>query len=215
MYASEIYNAYLGTSRRAKNLPWRARKDFNNFENTPDGILCKKLELFFKKFPQVSPYEFFKAPYEIYTDESNFPLSFYVTQKAIAVYTTLQKQKKEESPDTENQITNIKDSLKHIALTCYRSKITLEQYCNTKSGYMFQPFVEYANKKINIYVLLKLPFFETQLNSLSLQDRELYLKDGYNNLAKYKNRLNTSTRAKFLIEEGIRIIKNTIDKTKN
>lgn len=214
MTVPEIYNAYLGTSRRAKNLPWRARKDFDNFENTADGILCKKLELFFKKFPQISPYEFFKAPYEIYKDESNFPLNFYVTQKAIGVYTLLQKQKKEESPDTESQITSIKESLKHIALTCYERKITLEQYCNTKSGYMFQPFLEFTNKKINIYVLLKLPFFETQLNSLSLQDRELYLKDSYNNLVKYKNRLNTSTRAKFLIEQGIKLIKNTIDKTK-
>ena len=47
MTVPEIYNAYLGASRRAKNLPWRARKDFDNFENTADGILCKKLELFF------------------------------------------------------------------------------------------------------------------------------------------------------------------------
>jgi len=215
MTVPEIYNAYLGTSRRAKNLPWRARKDFNGFENTPDGILCKKLELFFKKFPQISPYEFFKAPYEIYPDETSFPLNFYVTQKAIAVYTVLQKQKKEESPDTENQITNIKESLKYIALTCYERKITLEQYCNTKTGYTFQPFVDYANKKINIYVLLKLPFFETQLNSLNLQDRELYLKDGYDNITKYRMRLNTSTRAKLLIDEGLKIIKTTIDKTKN
>lgn len=210
MNVPEIYNAYLGTSRRAKNLPWRARKDFDGFESTPDGIICKRLELFFKKFPQISPYDFFKAPYEIYPDESSFPLNFYTTQKAIAVYTAVLKQRKEESPDTENQINSIKESLKYIAITCYERNITLEQYCNTKAGYTSQPFIDYANKKLNIYVLIKLPFFESQLNSLSLQDRELYLKDGFDNITKYKMRLNTSTRAKLLIDEGLRIIKTKL-----
>lgn len=220
MNVPEIYNAYLGTSRRAMNQPWKARKNFDDFEKTPDGIICRKLEMFFKKFPQISPYEFFKAPYEVYNDGSTFPLNFYTTQKAIAVYTALQKQKQEESPDTENQIKNIKESLKHIAKRCFEQKITLEQYSSTKSGYSYAPdsFVDFAEKRINIYVLIKLPFFDAQLNSLNLQDKELYLKETFNNIAKYKMRLNVSTRAKTLIDEGLRIISNTtnnIDKTKN
>lgn len=209
MNVPEIYNAYLGTSRRALNQPWRPRKDFDGFDKTPDGIICRKLELFFKKFPQISPQEFFKAPYEVYRDESHFPLNFYTTQKAIAVYTALKKQKQEESPDTDNQLKNIKESLKFIATQCFECKITLEQYCNTKTGYISQPFVDYAERRINIYVLIKLPFFDLQLNSLNLQDRELYLKDTHNNIAKYKMRLNVSTRAKNLIDEGLRIISNT------
>lgn len=220
MNVPEIYNAYLGTSRRAMNQPWKARKNFDDFEKTPDGIICRKLELFFKKFPQISPYEFFKAPYEVYKDGSTFPLNFYTTQKAIAVYTALQKQKQEESPDTENQIKNIKDSLKYIAKQCFEQKITLEQYSSSKGGFSYAPasFVDFAEKRINIYVLIKLPFFDVQLNSLNLQDKELYLKETFNNIAKYKMRLNTSTRAKNLIDEGLRIISNTtnnIDKTKN
>ena len=59
---------------------------------------------------------------------------------------------------------------------------------------------------INVYVLIKLPFFESQLNSLNLQDKELYLKGVYNSISKYKMRLNTSTRAKNVIDEGIKII---------
>ena len=220
MNVPEIYNAYLGTSRRAMNQPWKARKNFDDFEKTPDGIICRKLELFFKKFPQISPYEFFKAPYEVYKDGSTFPLNFYTTQKAIAVYTALQKQKQEESPDTENQIKNIKDSLKYIAKQCFEQKITLEQYSSSNGGFSYAPasFVDFAEKRINIYVLIKLPFFDVQLNSLNLQDKELYLKETFNNIAKYKMRLNTSTRAKNLIDEGLRIISNTtnnIDKTKN
>jgi hypothetical protein len=218
MNVPEIYNAYLGTSRRALNQPWRPRKDFNGFESTPDGIICRKLELFFKKFPQITPYEFFKAPYEVYKDETHFPLNFYTTQKAIAVYSAMSKQKQEENPDTPNQIKSIKESLKYIAQECFNNKISLEKYCTTKVGYTTRPFVDFAEKRINIYVLLKLPFFDSQLNSLNLQDKELYLKDMFNNITKYKMRLNTSARAKNLVDEGLRMISNStniIDKTKN
>ena len=209
MNVPEIYNAYLATSRGAMNQPWRPRQNFDDFDKTPDGFICKRLELFFKKFPQISPREFFRAPYEVYKDETHFPLNFYTTQKAIAVYTALQKQKKEESPDSENQIADIKKSLKYIATRCFERKITLEQYCSVKTGYAYQSFIDFAEKHINIYVMIKLPFFDTQLNSFNLQDKELYLKDSFNNIAKYKMRLNASARAKSLIDEGLRIISNT------
>lgn len=208
MNVPQIYNAYLGVSRRALKAPWRPRKDFDGFEKTQDGLICRRLELFFNKFPQITPQEFFEAPYQVYQDETHFPLSFYTTQKAIAVYTALQKKKAEEGPDTESQIKSIKESLKYIATKCFEQKITLEQYCKAKVGYAFAPIIDYTNKKINIYVLIKLPFFDTMINSLNLQDKELYLKDAYNNIAKYKMRLNGSTRAKLLIDEGIRIISN-------
>ena len=209
MTSHEIYNAYLGTSRQARNQPWRPRKDFDGFDKTPDGIICKRLELFFKKFPQIDPREFFNAPYIIYKDESHFPLNFYTTQKSIAIYTAIQKQKKEESPDTSDQIADIKKSLKYLAVQCFNRNITLEEYCTAKNGYGYQPFIDFAEKRLNIYVLIKLPFFDTQLNSYNLQDRELYLKDTYNNLSKYKMRLNVSTRAKALIDEGLKLITNT------
>jgi hypothetical protein len=212
MNVPEIYNTYLSISRGSRNKPWKARKDFDGFEKTGDGFICQRLELFFKKFPQINPREFLKAPYEIYKDEDMFPLNFYTTQKAIAVYTTLQKQKKEELPDTEDQIEDIKKSLKYIAGICYTKKITLVQYCNLREGYTYKSIVDYNNKLINIYVLIKLPSFETQLNSLNLQDKELYLKDVSSNISKYKMRLNTSIRAKNVIDEGIKIITKIIDK---
>ena len=212
MNVPEIYNTYLSVSRGSRNKPWKARKDFDGFEKTGDGFICQRLELFFKKFPQINPREFFKAPYEIYKDEDMFPLNFYTTQKAIAVYTTLQKQKKEELPDTEDQIEDIKKTLKYIAGVCFAKKITLEQYCNLKEGYTYKSIIDYNNKLINIYVLIKLPSFETQLNSFNLQDQELYLMDVASNISKYKMRLNTSVRAKNVIDEGIKIITKIIDK---
>jgi len=218
MNVPEIYNTYLSVSRGSLNKPWKARKDFDNFDKTPDGIICKRLELFFKKFPQIDPRDYFKAPYVVYKDEEHFPLNFYTTQKAIAIYTTVEKQKKEELPDTDNQIEDIKKSLKYIAGVCLRQGITLTNYCKIKEGYTYKVFNDFNNKLINIYVMIKLPFFENQLNSLNPQDKLLYLKDAANNIQKYKMRLNSSVRAKKLIDEGLKLITNTtntIDKTKN
>ena len=61
--------------------------------------LIKFLQLFFEKFPQVNIREFLGAPYQIYKDEDHFPLSFYTTQKAISIYSAVQKHKKEELPE--------------------------------------------------------------------------------------------------------------------
>ena len=55
----------------------------------------------------------------MYKDEEHFPLSFYTTQKAIAIYSTVQKQKKEELPDTQDQIADIKKSLKEKNISTY------------------------------------------------------------------------------------------------
>lgn len=211
MNTSFIYNTYLSVSRGSQNKPWRARQDFSKFDNTVDGVLCRKLQLFFNKFPQIDIKEFFLAPYTIYKDEEYFPLKFYTTQKAIAVYSVYQKQKLEESPDNVNQIEDIKKSLKHIGMTCIERKISFEKYCFEKNGYSFTPVLDYNSKLINIYVLIKLPSFDSIINSLNLQDKELYLKNVYNNIGKFKLRLNMSTRAKPLIDEGFKILtKNTL-----
>ena len=210
MYASEIYNTYLSVSRGSRNKPWKARKDFTGFDSTADGIICKKLELFFNKFPAVSVRDFFMAPYVIYKDEDHFPLNFYTTQKAIAVYSAVNKQKQEELPDTESQIESIKKSIKHIALTCVEKKISFQRYCEERNGYTYTPIIDYNNRNINIYVLIKLPSFDKLINSFNLQDKELYLKDVHNNIGKFKMRLNTSIRAKLLIDEGFKLLtKNT------
>lgn len=206
MSVPDIYNTYLSVARGSQNKPWRPRKDFEGFEKTDDGVLCAKLERFFAKFPQIRVKEFFAAPYLIYKDEDHFPLNFYVTQKAIAVYTTVQKQKLEESPDTEAQIEEIKKSLRHIGTTCVSRKINFEQYCFEKNGYTYTPVLDYNNNLINVYTLIKLPSFEVIVNSLSLQDKELYLRNIHNSIGKFKMRLSLSSRAKRVIEEGFKIL---------
>ena len=54
MTAQEIYNTYLSVSRGFKNKPWKPRKDFTGFDKTESGVMCLRLELFFKRFPQIN-----------------------------------------------------------------------------------------------------------------------------------------------------------------
>jgi hypothetical protein len=206
MSVEQVYNTYLSVSRGHQNKPWKARKDFEGFDKTPDGILCTRLDMFFKRFPQINIKDFLLAPYVIYKDEEHFPLNFYLTQKAIACYSLLQSQRAEELPDTDGHIKHILESLKYLANTCVNEKITLEQYCDTKTGYTWRCLEDYRNKHINLYVLLMLPNFEFIFDNLQLQDKELYLKSIYADIVKFKMRINNSTKAKKIILEGLKRI---------
>jgi len=188
------------------NKPWKARKDFDGFDKTPDGILCTRLDMFFKRFPQINAKDFLLAPYVIYKDEDHFPLNFYLTQKAIACYSLLQKQRQEELPDTDSHIKDIIESLKYIATTVLNEKITLATYCNAKAGYTWRILEDYNSKKLNVYVLLSLPCFDSVFDKLQQQDKEIYLKSVANEVVKFKMRLNASDKAKKIISEGLKRI---------
>lgn len=80
-----IYNVYLAESRKAKNLPYKKRKNFQNLNETVKLCLLK-LERLFRNNPDINLSDFFKAPYHIYPEGETFLLDFFVTQKAIKVY---------------------------------------------------------------------------------------------------------------------------------
>ncbi len=204
MSIQDIYNTYLSVSRGSRNKPWKPRKDFTNFEKTEDGILCVRLELFFSRFPQISVKEFFQSPYILYKDEEYFPLKFYLTQKAVSCYGIVQKQKQEEMPDSESHIKDIITSIKHIAETCIKEKILFTVYANSKKGYTWRVLQEFADKKINVYVLIALPNFNTILDSTQEQDKQLYLGNFYKEIVKYRMRLNNSEQAKKIINEAFK-----------
>jgi len=213
MSVEQIYNTYLSVSRGHQNKPWKARKDFEGFDKTPDGILCVRLDMFFKRFPQINVKDFLLAPYVIYKDEEHFPLNFYLTQKAIACYSLLQSQRAEELPDTDGHVKHILESLKYLATTCINEKITLKQYSSLKTGYTWRCLEDYRNKQINLYVLLSLPGFDTMFNSMQAQDKEIYLKTAANDIVKFKMRLNNSDKAKKIITEAFkRINELSLDK---
>ena len=204
MSSQDIYNTYLSVSRGFKNKPWKARKDFNGFEKTEDGILCTRLELFFSRFPQILVKEFLQAPYALYKDEEYFPLKFYLTQKAISCYSIVQKQKQEEMPDSESHVKDILISIKHIAETCINEKISFANYINSKKGYTWRVLQEFVDKKLNVYVLIALPNFNNILDSTQEQDKQVYLNNVYKEIVKYRMRLNNSEQAKKIINEAFK-----------
>ena len=204
MSIQDIYNTYLSVSRGARNKPWKARKDFAGFEKTEDGILCTRLELFFSRFPQISVKEFLIAPYILYKDEEYFPLKFYLTQKAISCYSIVQKQKQEEMPDSESHVKDIITSIRYIAEICVKEKITFANYVNSKRGYTWRVLQEFADRKLNVYVLIALPNFNTILDSTQEQDKQVYLGNVYKEIVKYRMRLNNSEQAKKIINEAFK-----------
>ncbi len=204
MSVQDIYNTYLSVSRGHKNKPWKPRKDFTDFDKTEEGLICIRLELFFSRFPQIHVKDFFLSPYLLYKDEDYFPLKFYLTQKAISTYTIVQKQKLEEMPDSESHLNDIVTTIKYIAEICISEKLTFSSFTSSKKGYTWRVLQEYVDRKINLYVLLSLPNFWNVLDSLSLQDKELYLGTTFKDITKYQMRLNNSTRAKKIITEAFK-----------
>lgn len=202
MTAQDIYNTFLSISRGSQNKPWKPRKNFENFEKTENGILCTRLELFFKRFPQINPREFFSAPYTLYKDEDHFELKFYLSQKAISCYTLVLKQKQEELPDTDNQIQSLIQSVSFIANKLLTRKVSFVTYYNTKNGYVFEPVTDYAEGNISLYFFLALPNFDTIFDSMPQQDKEIYCKSFYKEVVKFKTRLNNSVKARKIITES-------------
>jgi hypothetical protein len=102
-----IYNEFLKESRKAKNQPYRLRKDFTKIDNTTQ-LSLKKLSYFFIKHKDINPTEFFKAPYQIYSPEETFRITFYTTQKAIHVYKIYKESlKKVDSPEITDMIHHV------------------------------------------------------------------------------------------------------------
>lgn len=80
-----LYNVHLSVSRKAKNQPYRPRKDFSKIDDKTNFCL-KKLSYFFENHREINPKDFFIAPYEVYSDGGYYDLKFFTTQRAINVY---------------------------------------------------------------------------------------------------------------------------------
>lgn len=92
-FQKQLYNVHLSVSRSVKNQPFKLRKDFSKIDSKTDFCL-KKLSYFFETHKDIKPKDFFKAPYEIYTDTEYFDLKFFTTQRAINVYKIFMESKK-------------------------------------------------------------------------------------------------------------------------
>ena len=145
-----IYNTYLRISRTRNNLPYKLRKDFNNFQDNENYVFVKRLGIFFNKFPHIRLEEFFNAPYEMYHDDDIFDLKFYTSPKATKMYGLYVKKKDDQDPDSEDQIKYIKSSLLFIFQYCKENQIDLDQYLQRKSGDVNTFIVHLRERKASI-----------------------------------------------------------------
>lgn len=89
-FQQRIYNTWLRVTRTSQNKPFRLRKNFTNL-NESTNLSLLKLESFFQRNKTIDMDDFFVAPFKLYDDTSNMPLSFYTTLKAIKVYKNFKK----------------------------------------------------------------------------------------------------------------------------
>lgn len=204
----DCYNSYLATTRSIQNKPFNLRKDFSGFEDSPDYIYVKRIANFFTKFPHVIKTWYFQAPYKIYEDQKYFDLKFYASQKALKTYTLYMKQKREQSPDHNDMVDFIKESMKNIGSYCVRQKIPLQQYIYYKEGATYCWLKHLKEYKICIYPLFEWADFPTLVGKLPEDEKDLFLSGIAEHILTYKTRLANSQKAKHIIKEGIKRVKN-------
>ena len=212
-FQQRVYNCYLSTTRSALKQPFTLRKDFSDFtEESEYYRYTKKLAMFFRKFPNIDMQQYFRAPFEIYKDGEQYDMKFFISQKAIALYSMYVKRLNDESPDSPDQILHIRNSLVFIIKFCRDNHISIDNYIYYKSpGATTEDFLtHYRNRNVSIYVLLKMPGFENVVYSLDEELRELFFDDVLDKISTFKIRLYKSDKAKPLIEKTINSIKQIL-----
>jgi len=207
-----IYNKYLAVSRGQQNKPFKLRKDFSDFEENENYVYVKKLGMFFNRFRHIDMDEFFIAPYHIYESGEYFDLSFYVTPRALKVYTIFQTKKQEEPPDSKNQLAFIQRSLKFILAFCGDKNIQLSDYISYKTDVTNDFLIHLKERKISVFVVFGLPGAEKILYSLPDDLRQMMFKNIFERIDTFRTRFAASSKAKVLVKEGLKKLQNLTEK---
>lgn len=192
-----IYNCYLETSRKINNLPFRYRKDFEDFDKKEEFIYVNKLSNFFGKFESINVKDFFEAPYFVY-NEKYFDLKFFTSQKAIKAYTIYQTKFLVDNPDNDKTIEKIKESFIFLYKFCKEKNITFDNYIDfiQTDNKLNQFFIHLKNRDIILYVLFVFPNFDKTLKNLDKELKELMFGDTINNINFFRTKYYSSSRAK-------------------
>jgi L-rhamnose mutarotase len=205
-----IYNTFLRISRSRQGKPFRYRKDFSEFEKDPNYVYIVKLENFFKRFPHINIEEYFEAPYYVYPEQTYYGLDFYLSPKAIKVYTIFNKQRNDALPDSDLQLDFIKRSLLFIYNFCKERDIPLSEYIYKKNK-LFPAFLLHLKEhQISIYTLFGWDKFEEVFSSLDKSEVEFIIGYLYDKLSTYRTQFIQSTKAKVLVKEGIKRLEKRV-----
>lgn len=201
-----IYNTYLAVSRSSRNKPFKLRKDFEKIDEA-QFIAIKRIATFLKKFPHIKMEDYFKAPYSLYPDEQYFPLDYYASLKATRSYTLFQKKVVNMDTDSEEQLSNIKQSLIFILNFCNEVRVSPLNYINHKTNNEYSFMVHLREHKVNIYTLLGFETFEKNLKSRDAEVARFIIgEDVYNNISMYRTKLYNSKKAIRLVDLGLKKI---------
>ena len=204
----DIYNKFLAISRSSVNKPFKLRKNFDNFEENENYLYIKKLNLFFNKFSHIEIDEFFKAPYVVYENiTDSLDLKFYTSRKALKLYTMYQTKKLNEPPDSLNQLFFIKKSLSFILNFCTLNNIPVDEYTSHTTNSVYTFILHLKEHRISIYTLFGFPDAEKKLKGIGDDLVEFIFGDLKNKLDIFRTRYYTSNKAKVLVNEGLKKLK--------
>lgn len=209
-----IYNTYLRISRSKKNLPYKIRKDFSDIQNNENYTTLLKLENFFKRNSYVNMNDFFEAPYLVYEDEKDFNLNFYLSQKAIKIYSLYQKKKTYLDPDSDIQKKSVLNGLEFIYNFCKNNKIELSDYMKHKTNAMNTVFLHLKEKNVSVYNCLAFPDFQKTVNEQNYELLEFMLGDIISRLSIFRTKFYASDKCKKISIEGLKILRDRLDKYK-
>lgn len=199
-----IYNTFLKISRSQAGLPYRLRKQWDGFEETPQYQHILRLKNFFSRNRGVDIKEFFSAPFTIYPGESGFDLPFYSSPKAIKIYTLAQKKKLFLPPDDIFHLTNIAKGIKYIWRFTKEKNIDLYSYPKFKDGVQASFVIHLKEKRVSIYNMFAFECFEGELLTHDPEILKFTLGELYDNLAVFRTKFLASKSAKTLAVQGLR-----------
>jgi hypothetical protein len=165
------------------------------------------------QFPQIKPDIFFKSPYCLYPDETWFDLKFFTSQKAIKAYTTYFKKLQEESPDSDENISFIKESLRFIGMYCIKNNISINEYVIHESGITKAWMKHVREHNVSLYCLMNFENLESVISQTPKDEVDLLLDNITDKITLYRNRYRTSNSARKLIQEGMFRVSALVNKT--
>lgn len=207
-----IYNLFLKISRTHAGLPYRYRKQWHGFEETPHYQHVLRLKNFFHRNKSVDVNEFFSAPYTVYPGESGFDLTFYSSPKAIKIYTMAQKKKLFLPPDNQYHLNNIAKGLKYIFRFCKEKNILLSEYLKYKTGVQPIFITHLKERRISIYNLFAFENMDRELREVDPGILKFTLGEIYDNIDMFRTKYFTSKIAKKVATLGL---KKLYDKENN
>ena len=211
-FEQKIYNTFLKISRQATHKPYTIRKKFDNF---PDEkfIVIKKLSAILQNNKNIIIEDFFKAPYEVYTENTGvFDLQFYISQRAFKAYSMYVKKINELDVDCIEILERVKTSLQFITDYCRDNKLTYQQYVADITGQLPTFVAHIKEHKIVMYMIFGDEQFEKNMKSIESELLTfIFGEDIYKHIDLYRTKFYKSTKCKLLIREGLKKVKKLVD----